>query len=155
MFTQHWRKIMAIYHWVYGIIHFTWSVGWLPVHQDQLRAQCSLKVWEHFTFLHHKCKCISDVTWSVSSNMTNCEQHQPPNSRHCDLRYITVTAYFRPTCLCCTVGKKVIAEAFKYWLLFHHMTLWYRSICCCHASVCLCVCLCMCICHTPALYQNG
>jgi len=90
-------------------------------------------------FLHHKCKCITDVTCTVSSNMTHCKQHQPPNSRHCDLRYTTVTAYF--TCLCCTVGKKVIAEMFKYWLCFHHMTLWYRSICCCRASLSVCLSL--------------
>ena len=26
------------------------TCGWLPVHRDQLRAQCSVTVWEAFTF---------------------------------------------------------------------------------------------------------
>ena len=30
---------MADYCWIYGVIHFTSPVGWLPVHRDQLRAQ--------------------------------------------------------------------------------------------------------------------
>jgi len=30
---------MAAYCQVYGMIHFTSSAGWLPVHRDQLRAQ--------------------------------------------------------------------------------------------------------------------
>ena len=33
---------MAAYCRVYGVIHFTSPAGWLPVHQDQLRAQCSV-----------------------------------------------------------------------------------------------------------------
>ena len=30
---------LAAYCQVYGVIHFTSSAGWLPVHRDQLRAQ--------------------------------------------------------------------------------------------------------------------
>ena len=33
---------MAAYCQVYGVIHFTSPVGWLPVHRDQLRAQRSV-----------------------------------------------------------------------------------------------------------------
>jgi len=33
---------MAAYCWVYGVIHFTSSAGWLPVHRDQLWAQRSV-----------------------------------------------------------------------------------------------------------------
>jgi len=33
---------MAAYCRVYGVIHFTSPAGWLPVHRDQLRAQCSV-----------------------------------------------------------------------------------------------------------------
>ena len=33
---------MAVYCWVYGVIHFTSPAGWLPVHRDQLRAQRSV-----------------------------------------------------------------------------------------------------------------
>ena len=33
---------MTAYCQVYGVIHFTSPAGWLPIHQDQLRAQRSV-----------------------------------------------------------------------------------------------------------------
>jgi len=33
---------MAAYCQVYAVIHFTSPAGWLPVHRDQLQAQCSV-----------------------------------------------------------------------------------------------------------------
>ena len=64
---------MAAYCQVYGVIHFTSPPGWLPVHQDQLRAQRSVTSMGKlylFTTLWVKKQDTIGLLLSVTSRQT-------------------------------------------------------------------------------------
>ena len=55
--TQAWQKVMAAYH-----RGMTYHAGWLPVHQDQLRAQRSVTSMGELYF-YLLLKVYTTVTW--------------------------------------------------------------------------------------------
>jgi len=87
--TQAWQKVTAAYCRVYGMIHFTSPVGWLPVHRDQLRAQCSVtsmgKLYlfylyyivkqRHYKLKSDTIKITSDICMDVTLGSLNLTMH--------------------------------------------------------------------------------
>ena len=61
---QDWRKVMATYHWGDDLK----AAGWLPVHQDQLRAQLSERSMGELYFLD-MITIILRLLWNTVSDV--------------------------------------------------------------------------------------